>query len=81
MALAFDASDKFGYDKPAGEPCRHLDVEFRCTIHDKRGDLGFAVGLIQQFIGYLVSLPGAYLWIRGRRDERTPQARPTAADM
>ena len=42
MALAFDASDKFGYDKPAGEPCRHLDAEFRCTIHDKRGDLGFA---------------------------------------
>lgn len=31
------------------------------------GDLGFAVGLVQQFIGYAVSLPGAYLWIRGRR--------------
>ncbi len=32
------------------------------------GDLGFAVGLLQQFIGYIVSIPGAYMWIRGRRD-------------
>jgi len=31
------------------------------------GDLGFAVGLLQQFIGYIVSLPGMYFWIRGRR--------------
>jgi uncharacterized protein (TIRG00374 family) len=44
------------------------------------GDLGFAVGLIQQFIGYLVSLPGAYLWIRGRRHNQTPQVQPTAVD-
>lgn len=34
--------------------------------------LGFAVGLIQQFIGYLVSLPGGYLWVRGRN--RSPQS-------
>lgn len=40
------------------------------------GDLGFAVGLLQQFIGYLVSLPGAYLWIRGRRSEPAPQPQP-----
>ncbi|MEM7537566.1 MAG: lysylphosphatidylglycerol synthase transmembrane domain-containing protein [Chloroflexota bacterium] len=30
-------------------------------------ELGFAVGLLQQFIGYIVSLPGGYLWMRGRR--------------
>lgn len=29
--------------------------------------LGTAVGLLQQFIGYLVSLPGGFLWVRGRR--------------
>lgn len=29
-------------------------------------ELGFAVGLLQQFISYLVSLPGGYLWVRGR---------------
>ena len=29
--------------------------------------LGTAVGLIQQFIGYLVSLPGGYFWVRSGR--------------
>jgi uncharacterized protein (TIRG00374 family) len=29
------------------------------------GELGLAVGLLQQFIGYLVSLPGGYWWVRG----------------
>ncbi len=38
--------------------------------------LGTAVGLLQQFIGYLVSLPGGFLWVRGRRpveDTATPK--------
>ncbi|MCB0044935.1 MAG: flippase-like domain-containing protein [Caldilineaceae bacterium] len=30
-------------------------------------DLGYAVGLLQQFIVYLVSVPGGLIWIRGRR--------------
>ena len=30
-------------------------------------ELGTAVGLLQQFIGYLVSLPGGLLWMRGGR--------------
>lgn len=34
--------------------------------------LGTAVGLIQQFIGYLVCLPGGFLWVRGRRPVETP---------
>ena len=46
------------------------------------GDLGFAVGLLQQFIGYAVSLPGAYLWIRGRRRrEIGTQMNADAADF
>ncbi len=38
------------------------------------GDLGLAVGLLQQFIGYLVSLPGGFWWVRGsaRRTATTP---------
>jgi uncharacterized protein (TIRG00374 family) len=36
--------------------------------------LGLAVGLLQQFIGYLVSLPGGYWWVRGntRRAAQDP---------
>lgn len=41
MALAFDASEKFGFDKPAGVACRYLDRDFRCSIHDRRDALGF----------------------------------------
>ncbi len=37
--------------------------------------LGTAVGLIQQFIGYLVSLPGGYFWVRSGR------ARPTKPNL
>jgi uncharacterized protein (TIRG00374 family) len=36
--------------------------------------LGFAVGLMQQFIAYLVSLPGGFLWMRGRRSDPAPAA-------
>ena len=37
--------------------------------------LGTAVGLLQQFIGYLVSLPGGYFWVRSGR------TRPTTPDV
>lgn len=30
-------------------------------------DLGYAVGLLQQFVVYIVSLPGLFIWLRGRR--------------
>ena len=40
--------------------------------------LGTAVGLLQQFIGYIVSLPGGFFWVRGRRPiESAPAERPT----
>ena len=42
------------------------------------GDLGFAVGLLQQFIGYIVSLPGAYYWMRGRRSGKPTVPEPIA---
>ncbi len=38
-------------------------------------DLGKAVGLLQQAIGYLVSIPGGILWLLGRRNRlRAPDA-------
>ena len=39
-------------------------------------DLGFAVGLLQQFIGYLVSIPGLLLWLRGSRQQQSPGEQP-----
>ncbi|MDQ3248441.1 MAG: flippase-like domain-containing protein [Chloroflexota bacterium] len=44
------------------------------------GDLGLAVGLLQQFIGYLVSLPGGLLWMRGGLAGRTAQTAVLPAD-
>ena len=41
MGPAFDRSDLFGFDKPAGEPCRNLDVCGRCRIHAGLKDQGF----------------------------------------
>ena len=33
-------------------------------------ELGFLVGLLQQVITYLVSLPGLALWVRGQKEKR-----------
>jgi uncharacterized membrane protein YbhN (UPF0104 family) len=44
------------------------------------GDLGVAVGLLQQFIAYLVSVPGGLLWMRGMGPRRPTQAQPVATD-
>lgn len=46
------------------------------------GDLGLAVGLIQQFVGYLVSLPGGFWWMRGnaRRAANKQAAQVTISD-
>lgn len=33
VALRFDASADFAFDKPAGTPCRHLTAELRCGVH------------------------------------------------
>jgi glycosyltransferase 2 family protein len=45
------------------------------------GGLGFAVGLLQQFIGYVVSLPGAFIWMRGRRGAQAPQPQASVSDL
>ncbi|MCC6168866.1 MAG: flippase-like domain-containing protein [Caldilineaceae bacterium] len=43
-------------------------------------ELGFAVGLLQQFIAYLVSLPGGYLWVRGGSKQPVASAQPAVSD-
>jgi uncharacterized protein (TIRG00374 family) len=40
------------------------------------GELGFAVGLLQQAIAYGVSLPGGYLWVRGSNRRPVTQTQP-----
>ncbi|WP_175474786.1 hypothetical protein [Celeribacter indicus] len=40
MALAFDAGEDFGHDKPAGYPCRHLEG-FSCSIHAGLAEAGY----------------------------------------
>ena len=41
VALPFDKSEWFAYDKSAGEPCRHLNDDNRCGIHDRLHESGF----------------------------------------
>ena len=40
MATSFARSADFGFDKAAGEPCRHLADDFGCSVHDRLRDLG-----------------------------------------
>jgi uncharacterized protein YjbI with pentapeptide repeats len=41
VALAFSRSSEFANDKPAGQPCDHLEVDFRCDIHPTLPENGF----------------------------------------
>ncbi len=40
VAPTFARSADCAFDKPAGEPCRHLGADFGCTVHDRLRDLG-----------------------------------------
>lgn len=54
VALAFDQeSGQFGYDKPAGRACRHLDKtdHYQCQIHDRLDSQGFSGCLKYQCYG------------------------------
>ncbi|WP_256992254.1 pentapeptide repeat-containing protein [Paenibacillus sp. XY044] len=41
VSLPFAASSDFAMDKQAGQPCRHLQSDFRCGIHDSLREKGF----------------------------------------
>ena len=40
VLLPFARSADFAFDKPAGEPCRHLATDHRCRIHDRLVESG-----------------------------------------
>ncbi|QNN52843.1 pentapeptide repeat-containing protein [Nocardioides mesophilus] len=40
VALPFTRSADFGFDKAAGEPCRHLGADFGCGIHERLREAG-----------------------------------------
>jgi hypothetical protein len=42
VGLAFDRSEQFAFDKPAGEPCRNLQASGRCRIHGALAERGFS---------------------------------------
>ncbi|WP_404401798.1 hypothetical protein [Pelagibacterium halotolerans] len=42
VALAFDRSKAFPFDKPAGTRCRHLGDGYACTIHSELSERGFS---------------------------------------
>jgi hypothetical protein len=39
VALAFDRSSSFAFDKKAGEACRHLTPADRCAVHGARAGM------------------------------------------
>jgi hypothetical protein len=42
VGLAFDRSELFAFDKPAGVPCPHLQADHTCGIHGDLEGHGFA---------------------------------------
>lgn len=42
VALAFDRSESFTFDKKAGEACRHLTAANRCAVHGTRARMGMS---------------------------------------
>jgi uncharacterized protein YjbI with pentapeptide repeats len=42
VALPFQRSADFPTNKAAGDPCRNLDDDYRCRIHERLRDKGFA---------------------------------------
>ncbi len=42
VAPGFAKSADFAFTKPAGEPCRHLQQDFRCSIHTRLRPQGFS---------------------------------------
>lgn len=68
---------------PGGLGVRQSVFAFTFSLVGADFDTGVAVGLLQQVIGYLVSLPGLYIWVRGRRasaaaPSSTFETKPTA---
>ena len=51
VALAFERSADFPIDKRAGEPCRNLQQDFGCGIHDRLREEGFRGSAVYDCFG------------------------------
>ena len=52
---------------PGGLGIRQITLAYLFLLIGASYDLGFAVGLLQQLLAYLVSIPGALLWLIDRK--------------
>ncbi|MET0788548.1 MAG: pentapeptide repeat-containing protein [Cellulomonas sp.] len=51
VALPFARSSDFAFDKPAGEPCRNLAADSRCTIHASLRERGMTGCTVYECFG------------------------------
>jgi uncharacterized protein (TIRG00374 family) len=65
---------------PGGLGVRQVSFAGLFLIMGAGAALGTAVGLLQQFIGYIVSIPGGILWVRGRRPMEAAAPETAAAE-
>lgn len=64
---------------PGGLGVRQLSFAGLFQLMGAGFELGTTVGLLQQLIGYVVSLPGGFLWLTSKR-QPAPLPTPLAAD-
>ena len=55
---------------PGGLGVRQVTFAGAFVLIGAGSDIGTGVGLLQQFIGYLVSIPGGFFWLRGRSSSK-----------
>lgn len=71
---AFSASADFAIDKPAGQPCPHLQGDFRCGIHERLRPAGFPGCAVFDCFG--AGQRVAQDLFPGRDWQRTPEVAP-----
>jgi hypothetical protein len=71
LALAFDRSPLFAFDKPAGVGCAHLDARHRCAIHSERERRGFRGCATYDCLGAGQRVTQEAFGGRSWRDDRT----------
>lgn len=74
VALAFSASADFAIEKAAGQPCPHLQADFRCGIHDDLRPRGFPGCAAYDCFG--AGQQVSQVTFGGRDWRRDPQAAP-----
>src|SRR6266851_1431641 len=74
VAPGFSASADFAIDKAAGQPCLHLQADFRCGIHNRLRPQGFPGCAVYDCFG--AGQKVAQRTFGGRDWRRTPQIAP-----